>query len=157
MKLIAHRGNIDGPNSAYENSVDYLWFALTNGFDVEVDVWHVDDQIWLGHDSPTYKLGHSAFMSLLSHRGVWWHAKDYNTLNYMLSHGRQIKVFAHEGDRYGLVNGGYIWTADTSMQLDQYNRTVWILPTLPPDFVVNECVYGLCTDDFTKILEVVTQ
>jgi len=152
MKLIAHRGNVDGPNPAYENQPDYIQQAMSEGYDVEVDVWYVDESIWLGHDRPQYHVSHSDFISLLYFKSIWWHAKDYKTLNYMLSHGRQIKVFAHEGDKYGLVNGGYIWTADTTIQLEPNNYTVWILPTLPSDFIPDPMLYGLCTDDFTTIM-----
>jgi len=154
MKLISHRGNTDGAQPELENSWDYIWNALNDGFDVEVDVWYVDKSIWLGHDKPQYHIGHPDFMLLLYNHRVWWHAKDYKTLNYMLSHGRQIKVFAHESDRYGLVNGGYIWTADTSIRLEPDNRTVWILPnnSLTMDDL-DPLLYGICTDDFTGILK----
>ena len=40
MKLIAHRGNIDGPNPERENSPEYIEEALKAGYDVEVDVWY---------------------------------------------------------------------------------------------------------------------
>lgn len=152
MKLIAHRGNTEGAKPNLENQPEYIYHAISNGFDVEVDVWCDDGMMWLGHDSIQYHLTHNEFMYLLQTKSIWWHAKDYKTLDYMLSHGRSIKVFAHEGDKYGLVNGGYIWTADLDISLKENNRTIWILPTLPPNFVLNDLVYGLCTDDFTTII-----
>lgn len=152
MKLIAHRGNIDGANPKYENAPEYIHHALSLGYDAEVDVWYtVHNEIMLGHDEPDYLISHNYFMSMLQHRGIWWHAKDYRTLDYMLGHGRQIKVFAHETDRYGLVNGGYIWTSDTTIKLEHYNRVVFILPTIPPEIVINPLAYGLCSDNFSGI------
>ena len=37
MKLIAHRGNIDGPSDE-QNSPDYIDNALSLGYDAEIDV-----------------------------------------------------------------------------------------------------------------------
>ena len=57
MKLISHRGNINGPNKEQENHPDYITSALKQGYDVEVDVWLIDGNIVLGHDEPQYDLG----------------------------------------------------------------------------------------------------
>lgn len=55
MKIISHRGNLSGHCSINENSPDYIQEALDIGFDVEIDVWFHEDQLFLGHDSPEYK------------------------------------------------------------------------------------------------------
>ena len=39
MKIISHRGNLNGPNSVSENSILAISRALGQGFDVEIDVW----------------------------------------------------------------------------------------------------------------------
>jgi hypothetical protein len=39
MILIAHRGNLDGPNPSMENHPDYIDAAINAGFHVEVDLW----------------------------------------------------------------------------------------------------------------------
>ena len=39
MILIAHRGNIDGPNPELENSLQYIDKAIDSGYNVEVDIW----------------------------------------------------------------------------------------------------------------------
>ena len=36
MILIAHRGNLKGPNPDKENKPDYLEFAINKGYDVEI-------------------------------------------------------------------------------------------------------------------------
>ena len=38
MKLIAHRGNLSGPDRERENTTDTIRKALEEGFDVELDV-----------------------------------------------------------------------------------------------------------------------
>ena len=38
MKLIAHRGNINGPNPEMENNPEYILNTLSLGYDCEIDV-----------------------------------------------------------------------------------------------------------------------
>jgi hypothetical protein len=54
MRLISHRGNLNG-TSSYENHPEHIHKALLKGFDVEIDVWCFGDGgYWLGHDKPQY-------------------------------------------------------------------------------------------------------
>ena len=39
MKIISHRGNLNGPNKNLENRLDTIEKAIQLGFDVEVDIW----------------------------------------------------------------------------------------------------------------------
>ena len=55
-RLIAHKGNVEGINTELENTPDYIKEALRLGFDVEVDVWGIDGELWLGHDDPKIKM-----------------------------------------------------------------------------------------------------
>ena len=55
MKLISHRGNISGPNPERENHPEYIFEVLQAGYDVEIDVWFVDNKFMLGHDEPQYE------------------------------------------------------------------------------------------------------
>ena len=54
MIIISHRGNIDGPNPDLENKPDYIEKALAKNYMVEVDVWKIADELYLGHDSQQY-------------------------------------------------------------------------------------------------------
>ena len=56
MKLIAHRGNVTGPNPLRENSLEYIDDAIKLGYDVEIDVRHIEweQQLYLGHDECQY-------------------------------------------------------------------------------------------------------
>ena len=56
MILIAHRGNISGPNPEMENRPEYVKKAIDLGYNVEVDVWYENNQLFLGHDGPQYKI-----------------------------------------------------------------------------------------------------
>jgi glycerophosphoryl diester phosphodiesterase len=81
MKIIAHRGNLKGPNPERENSPEYLLEAVEAGYDCEVDVWYDDNnQLYLGHDNPKYKVDHE----FLNNKAFWCHAKNLEALEYML-------------------------------------------------------------------------
>ena len=55
MYFISHRGNLNGPNSKKENSINYINNALNQNFEVEIDLWFEKNNFYLGHDSPKYK------------------------------------------------------------------------------------------------------
>ena len=42
MILISHRGNINGKFKSWENEPTYIDKAISEGYDVEVDVWYKD-------------------------------------------------------------------------------------------------------------------
>ena len=56
MKIISHRGNLNGPNKNLENRLDTIEKAIQLGFDVEVDILLIENQLYLGHNKPQYKV-----------------------------------------------------------------------------------------------------
>ena len=38
MRLIAHRGNLNGPNPLVENDPQRITYCIDEGYDVEIDV-----------------------------------------------------------------------------------------------------------------------
>jgi len=102
-KIIAHRGNLDGPSPDRENTNDYLRAALDAGFDVECDVWLVDGQFRLGHEAP----GEVADGNLLRDDRVWVHAKNPEALERLLFGGAHC--FFHESDHVTLTSRGFVW------------------------------------------------
>ena len=54
--LISHRGNLSGKAPNLENKPNYIDNAIYEGFDVEIDVWYKDNQLYLGHDKPQYSI-----------------------------------------------------------------------------------------------------
>lgn len=106
MYFIAHRGNLNGPIPERENKPDYIFEALIAGYDVEVDVWFVNGQMFLGHDGPET----STTMSFLKTQGLWCHAKNIEALQVMLEHPDIVCFFFDKEDAV-LTSNGYIWTA----------------------------------------------
>ena len=79
MFLISHRGNIDGKRPEYENKPSYIINALEKGYDVEVDVWGVAGDLFLGHDRPEHRVS----VEFLSNQGIWSHCKNIEALSLL--------------------------------------------------------------------------
>jgi hypothetical protein len=106
MKLIAHRGLMDGPNSQQENDPQQIMAALSAGFDVEIDLWYTDNCWMLGHDYPSYIINED----FLNQPGLWIHCKNIKSF-YMLK-GKQhaSNYFWHESDQIVMTSHGNVWT-----------------------------------------------
>lgn len=100
---ISHRGNISGPNHKEENSPQYIEEALKK-YDVEIDVWFLNNQFYLGHDKPDYKID----ISFLKNDKLWCHAKNIEALGEMLKN--KIHCFWHQNDDAVLTSNNFIWT-----------------------------------------------
>ena len=48
MILISHRGNLFGKKTKQENHPEYILDALSNGYNVEIDVWFKNKKFYLG-------------------------------------------------------------------------------------------------------------
>lgn len=138
MKLIAHRGNINGPNKEKENEPSYINHALNSGYDVEIDVWNVDGKWHLGHDQPQYKnIDYSFFLK----RGLWIHAKNGDAF-YKLLQNSELNVFWHTNEDWILTSKGYIWTYPNKFL---YSNSICVLPELGFNGNLKEC-HGICSD-----------
>ena len=103
MFLISHRGNIEGPNKEKENNPDYILRALEKNFHVEIDIWVKQNQIFLGHDDPTYKVT----LNFIKNKSIWCHAKNFEALLYLRENN--CHFFWHQNDKYTITSKGYIW------------------------------------------------
>jgi len=145
MILIAHRGNINGPNKERENTPDYINEALCEGYEVEIDVWLVDDEVWLGHDKPENKIN-----KLFLHERrqlLWCHAKNLGALVFLLR--ENFNTFSHDNDPYVITTKGYIWASPHS----EFTRdTIAVMPEwknyAPED--ISHCA-GVCSDFISRL------
>lgn len=81
MRLIAHRGNIRGKILHLENTEPYIIDAIAQGYQVEIDMWYVNQTLYLGHDDPLYK---TSFEFLHEHSAeLLIHCRDLKTLEFM--------------------------------------------------------------------------
>jgi len=146
MKLIAHRGNINGPNSEFENNPEYIDAALSKGFDVEIDVRYIEDQFYLGHDFAQYPIS----ISWLEERkdNIWIHCKDLTSLKFFVNNLTDFNYFWHQEDDFTLTSQKYIWTYPGKSYTE---NSVLVMPELNTDIdkMVEMKKYdckGICSD-----------
>lgn len=135
MKYISHRGNINGPNPDKENDPIYIFSALAQGYDVEIDVWVTNSSmVMLGHDRPTYSVN----KKMLQIPGLWCHAKNIEALNFMLEE-KVPNCFWHQEDDVTITSKGYLWTYPNK-QLTP--KSIAVLP----EIVIEDEIAGICSD-----------
>ena len=81
MILISHRGNINGPIPESENNPKYIDNTICLGYEVEIDMWWVNNKIYLGHDKPQYEVS-DEWLSKRIHK-LWIHCKNTELLNWI--------------------------------------------------------------------------
>ena len=142
MKLIAHRGLINGPHKQFENQPHMVKTVLGAGFDCEIDLWVVEDRLFLGHDEPMYNVT----LEFLQTGGLWIHAKSLNTLHWLTKCNLDLNYFWHENDSYTVTSKGYIW-AYPGRPLT--NNCVMVMPEWHDaklEHVKDIDCYGVCSD-----------
>jgi YrbI family 3-deoxy-D-manno-octulosonate 8-phosphate phosphatase len=135
MKFICHRGNINGPNTQYENKPEYIQNALAAGYDVEVDVWLMSDGFYLGHDMPHYKID----KYFLRNQRLWVHCKNSKAYFDLIKHN-DVNCFFQTDEEFVLTSRGYIWahskatTRNEKTIIVQLNCSDW--DRLNPPFAI---------------------
>jgi len=135
MKIISHRGNLNGPNPIIENSISAINIALNKGFDVEIDVWFKNNKWYLGHDKPLYQVEES----FLQNHKLWCHAKNLNALDLLLKN-KKIHCFWHQNDDFTLTSKNYIWTYPNKKTV---NNSIIVLIKKQK---IAKNIFGICTD-----------
>ena len=137
MKIISHRGNLIGPNKEEENKMNYIDNSLSLGFDVEIDLWYVNGEFYLGHDNPE----HRTSFEFISKNGLWIHAKNIDAL-YQLTK-TNLHYFWHQNDDFTLTSKNFIWTYP-----DKETTKNSVIVTLENNInkFLNLDIYGVCTD-----------
>ena len=136
MILISHRGNLEGRNPEQENNPLYIYNALNKGFEVEIDVWYINNRWYLGHDSPE----HEITLDYLKNNKFWCHAKNIDSLNGMLKEG-EIHCFWHQEDDVTLTSNGFMWTYPGKPLTD---KSICVLPEKNDQ--IPKKVLGICSD-----------
>jgi len=142
MFFISHRGNLYGPNKKEENKLDYIDAALKKKFDVEVDVWFVKKNFYLGHDEPQYKIN----KNYLKNKKFWIHAKNLDCF-YELSK-LNVNFFWHEKDKVIFTSKGYFWNYPGT-KLNKKN-SIYVLPESTKKFDESLSYKGICSDYIVK-------
>ena len=145
MLLISHRGNLNGPNPEKENNPLYITKALDLGYDVEIDVWLVQDKLYLGHDSPQYLIN----LDFLKNNKLWCHAKNVEALSFMIDNG--VHCFWHQQDNYCLTTKNIIWAYPGHAKFFP-NKCIDVMPELENNNFTEakDNILGICSDYVEK-------
>jgi hypothetical protein len=142
MIKIAHRGNTKGPNKDRENAPGYLKEAIRSGYHIEVDVWVIDNKIFLGHDNPQYQVD-IIFLNEIKPYS-WFHCKNLNAILYFINNRKNDRFFWHQSDDFTLTSNGYIWTYPEKKITEK--SIIVDLDIINKNKYLNNKVYGICSD-----------
>ena len=146
MKLIAHRGNINGPNIKDENNPNYLLSAINKGYYVELDLWYKNNKLYLGHDEPQYYIEYSFLTD--NQDKLFIHCKNIEALHYIISKNSNLECFFHDTDDCVLTSKGNIWTYPGKILTD---KSICVMPETVHNnkYNLKDCI-GICTDFVDK-------
>lgn len=141
MIIISHRGNIRGPLPDKENRPSYIDCAIGSGYHVEIDVRSINDELWLGHDEPQYKIDHNWLDKRREY--LWLHCKNLEASVECWAY----QSFCHTNDPFTYTTTGKIWLHDLTHEL---NHNI-IIPLLNKESInslksLTGTPYGVCTD-----------
>lgn len=138
MIYIAHRGNINGKNTIYENTTTYIKNALEKNLNVEIDVWLKEGHYFLGHDYPQIDINED----FLLQKNLWVHAKNIEALAALKD---KCNCFFHNQDDYTLTSKNFIWVYPGKKLLP---NCIAVLPETS-NYTRDELkqCYAICTDN----------
>lgn len=140
--LISHRGNVNGRIPEAENGPDYIQTALDLGYDVEIDVWGIDGELFLGHDIPQYPIGWNWLKERSSN--LWIHCKNIDALLYLSDIDYSLKLFNyfwHENDTVTLTSENWIWAFPGKQPI---SGSIAVMPEIYNDDL--SAAAGVCSD-----------
>lgn len=149
MKLIAHRGNINGPDISNENNPKYIENAIIQGFNVEIDLRYIDSKLYLGHDSPDYEIEWTWLEQYKEN--LWIHCKNLRALYNFSSKTNGYNYFWHQDDKYTLTSTNKIWVYPGLDYKNHPDNSIIVMPEWYT--IIDELVklksyncYGVCSD-----------
>ena len=146
MLLIAHRGNMDGPNSDWENNPKQIDLCISKGLNVEVDLRVIDGEFWLGHDEGQYSVSKAWLMMRRNY--LWVHCKNVEALHWVQIPvvGKSMHYFWHEEDSYTITSEGWIWAYPNKLvpEPHEFSKSVCVMP----EIYITETNHfqAICTD-----------
>lgn len=148
MILIAHRGNVRGPQPDRENTPAYIEAAILSGFDVEIDIWGVGNRLYLGHDAATMQVDREWLNKHAN--SLWVHCKNVDALSAMLN--TDFNYFFHHVDAYTITSKGYVWAYPGSPPAKK--DTIAVMPeSFKGNRKINLYQYAGVCSDFVGMME----
>lgn len=139
LKLIAHRGNIDGPNSKLENKLDYIDNAIDLGYEALVDIWSYNGKMYLGNHTGSNRVPIDCLMNRSTK--LWIHCGNHEAFQILFRY-QSLNIFWHQTDDFALTTKGYTWCYPGIGPLD---RSVAFMPEF--DSPNLDKFHALCSDE----------
>ena len=152
MLLIAHRGNLFGPNPSTENKPETIEKCISLGYSVEIDLRVINGELFLGHDNPDYKID---LDFLKKHKDfLWIHCKNLEAILFLINTKINFTFFSHDKDPYVICSNGKVWAYPLK---EVKENCVCVMPEWADKYGKNErwkeCLksyagncYGICSD-----------
>lgn len=143
LLYIAHRGNLNGPEPSLENLPEYIEAAISAGYDVEIDVRVLDGWIFLGHDSPDYRVEAKWLQDRYSR--LWIHAKNIEAVEWLAQ--SNMHWFWHKDEAFTITSFGYLWVHPKTRPME---NSICVMPEL--ENITNfSHTQGVCSDYIKRI------
>lgn len=139
MKIISHRGNLEGSSPSTENTPKQIDKCISLGLAVEVDVhydWATTGRFFLGHDEPTVNIPVEFLLNRAD--SLYVHAKTIETVDVLMNIPK-LEWFFHNKDLMTLTSKGRPWT-------NQVYVAQGIIVCLGPYIELKKQPFGICTD-----------
>jgi hypothetical protein len=155
MIVISHRGNINGPDKQRENTVSAIDEVIKMGHLCEVDVWKMNDQLFLSHDLPDKDQKSTEFDYFRARRSnLAIHCKNIEALQFFQGRHEDsfnsFNYFWHENDRYTLTSYGWVWAyPGQNVNKNERGVAVAVMPEIVDNFKIDN-FNAVCTDFVTK-------
>lgn len=148
MILIAHRGLTNGPDKQLENKPEQILASISKGFDCEIDLWVVSNELWLGHDLPQYAISEEFLKN--NYKYFWIHAKNLSALEWLTTTSFNYEYFWHQSDDFTLTSKGFIWTYPGK---ELTYRSIQVMPEWENSELknINYNCYAVCSDYVDKL------
>jgi hypothetical protein len=160
IEIISHRGNLEGPEPTFENKMETFQKAMDLGYSLELDIWHKDDGLYLGHDGPDTKTSFEELLKLTigyPYQNVYVHCKTLETLQECV---KEIPLglfscfvpFFHDVDDCIMLMNGVVWIHPhaTKKSLHRPSHSILVCPDPIKNNYIDELPWneyaGVCTD-----------
>lgn len=157
-RLIAHRGNVSGPDKDLENTLLAIRNCIGLGYEVEIDVRYYNGNLYLGHDSANKNntITHKFIQENTKH--LWVHCKTVETLTHFrqVYWGSELSYFYHNNDDVALTSKKHLWIHPNSEYVVE--GSIGVLPEKSKYDYSFDNLHSVCTDypDYIKNEEITT-
>lgn len=141
MKFISHRGNLNGAQLDLENNPARIEEVIRLGYDCEIDLWSIDDKLFLGHDEAQYFIDSNFLITNAS--WLWVHCKNIEALLWCAkSQIEDLNYFWHQDDKVTLTSQQFIWAYPGLQPIED---SIAVMPEINNEIQLANCL-GICSD-----------